>query len=611
VLLHKVDGTPEEKIWDNLVRDYHYLSYGSMIGGRVKYLITLGTRLIGAISYCSASYKLGPRDLFVGWDEKARLEYLPHLINNNRFLILPWIKIKNLASHILSLSLKQIREDWKVQYAAEPFMAETFVDRAMFSGACYVAANWTYLGTTKGFGRIGNSFEFHGKKKDIFVNVMSRSFNQMFRPDIRRLPNEREENLNLITNIPIRYERILDKIGISGIANEKLNGLLADHVMRYTQYLGRKEHRQHFIAILKGLLSDLDRKSCGNIARAFEGGTEIRNIINFLTISSFDDDGMLEEYAKDLGDLLSSSEGMVTGDIYDSIRLGNKSVGVSRQFCPRIGRMRNCQSSVMLGYSGVEGSGLLDYSLYLPKKWFENEYQELKERCRVPKNIDYMTKSQLMLMMIDKAMDTGTIGCKYIGVDSSLGDDHAFLDSIPEGLVYFAEISNTNRVFVVNSASNISVGSRNLSTLIERREIHVAKVKDVIAESLSPWRSVIHESDDEFSNIIMDKCVKVIEFRKGIPTRDIWLYAMRFNDDSIKYALCNEPKSSSPEALRALAKKRLNVRHCFAECRELLGIEQNEVRSWVGWRRHILLTLIAHLYIVKIRCLPKDKLKDD
>jgi hypothetical protein len=102
VRFHKVDKTKWEALWDELVREHHYLGYEGVIGSRVKYVITLGRQIIGAISFCSAAYKLGPRDEYIGWSEEARLAKLQHLVSNNRFLILPWIRLQNLASHILS-----------------------------------------------------------------------------------------------------------------------------------------------------------------------------------------------------------------------------------------------------------------------------------------------------------------------------------------------------------------------------------------------------------------------------------------------------------------------------------------------------------------------------
>jgi len=98
IRLHKVDETKWESYWDNLVNRYHYLGYKWQFGGRIKYLITMGERIIEAIGFCSAVYKLGPRDKYIGWDNNTRDSLLPHMINNNRFLSLPFIKVHNLAS---------------------------------------------------------------------------------------------------------------------------------------------------------------------------------------------------------------------------------------------------------------------------------------------------------------------------------------------------------------------------------------------------------------------------------------------------------------------------------------------------------------------------------
>ncbi|MDR1296661.1 MAG: DUF4338 domain-containing protein, partial [Deltaproteobacteria bacterium] len=193
IVIHKVDETLNEPLWNHLVREYHYLGYQNMLGSRVKYLITLGRRMVAAISFCSASFKLAPRDKYIGWDEKTRLEYLPRLINNNRFLIFPWIRIHNLASHILSLSVKRARKDWNELYGFDPCMVETFVDNEKYKGTCYKASNWIHLGVTKGFGRKGNTFVYHGQVKDIFVLVLSHDFARQFQPNIERLRTDEKE----------------------------------------------------------------------------------------------------------------------------------------------------------------------------------------------------------------------------------------------------------------------------------------------------------------------------------------------------------------------------------------------------------------------------------
>jgi hypothetical protein len=292
VRLHKVDETKWEAFWDELVREHHYLGYEGQIGGRIKYVVTLGKQIVGAISFCSAAYRLGPRDEYIGWSEEVRQSKLPHLLTNNRFLILPWIRIRNLASHVLSKSLRQVREDWEKQYEVTPYMIETFVDREKYLGTCYIAANWTYLGVTKGYKRRGNAFEYHGQIKDIYVYIVDRSFAREFQPNLKRLRNGREELEAMINGTPFWYPSILKTMGIVGDFAEQIRQHFVGHVERYTGYLGNKQNRAHFVAMEKGFLSDLERKSIEPIAIAYEGSGNVRNMTNFMGTSKWDEEGM-------------------------------------------------------------------------------------------------------------------------------------------------------------------------------------------------------------------------------------------------------------------------------------------------------------------------------
>ena len=298
--LHKVDETKWEKYWNELVKEHHYLGFESSIGCRIKYIITLGERIVGAISFCSAMYHLAPRDNYIGWDAKTRLAMLPNMINNNRFLILPEIKIQNLASRVLSMSLSRVQEDWEKQYEIRPYMVETFVDE-IYSGTCYKASNWTYLGITKGYGKIGKEYVYHGRKKALYVYIIDRQFAKRFKPDLSRVytKNEREELIDMINGTPMWYPSLLKELGITDNPGQKIVERFTDHLMRYIPFLGRSENKLHFTALLQGLLSDLKRKSIEPIAIAFEGIAGVRNLTNFMSRSKWDDAGMLSEYQTD------------------------------------------------------------------------------------------------------------------------------------------------------------------------------------------------------------------------------------------------------------------------------------------------------------------------
>jgi SRSO17 transposase len=602
VELVKVDETRWESFWDKVVREHHYLGHESVIGSRIKYLIALGNRVVGAISFCSGAYKLGPRDKFVGWDEPTRVAMLPHLVRNNRFLIFPWVKVRNLASHVLSLSLKRLKADWARRYEVEPCMVETFVDVERFSGACCAAANWSRLGETKGFGRQGNGFLFHGHAKDIFVKVLSRRFASGFHPDVDRLRGEKMELLSTLNGIPFHRPGIMDELGLSDFDSQTMLNLLCDHLEPYMPYPPRKEAKQHMVAMVKGLLSDLDRKSIWPICGNFAGSGEYRNMANFMTRSPWNNDGILDEYQKEAGRLLSHPKGMITGDGCDFPKKGGDSCGVARQHCGPLGKTDNCQASVMVGYASEVGCGLVDYELCMPEKWFGDYFEGRREKCRVPKGVEFRTKNAILSGMINELRLSGRFQGKHVGVDSAFGDDHVFLDSMPPELVYFADVHGNLRVFPDRPDMVLpEYRGRGRKPKAMVPSVQAVSVKELVADESRPWSDVALGMGAKGPIIAKDKCVKVVEVRDGGPGRDVWLYARRLEDGQIKYSLCNESMDATLEDIRTPALMRWSIEQCFNECKGSLGMDQYEVRTWQGWRRHILLTFIAHAFITKLR----------
>jgi SRSO17 transposase len=530
---------------------------------------------------------------------------LPHLLNNNRFLLCPWVKIRNLASHVLSLSLKQVCMDWKKQYETEPYMVETFVDPERYTGTCYRAANWIYLGRTQGYGKQGENFVYHGAPKDIYVRIVNRRFAGQFHPDIKRLNPKREELIAMLNGIPMWTPSVIYWMGLPEIVSRGAEGLgeaLADHLLRYLPFLGRKEHHQHLLTLLQGRLSDLERKSNEPIALAFTGVGGVRNLANFMSKDIWDDQGMLGEYQREIGGLLFESEGMITGDGCDFPKKGNNSVGVRRQYCGPLGKTDNCQASVMVGYAGSHGFGLLDYELYMPEVWFDDDHAELRKQNLVPEGLKFKTKNRMLLEMILKTAQSEHFQGKYVGVDSSFGNDKDFLDSLPENLIYFADIHNNELVF--KDHPNVAVPpycGRGRKPTNPQPEFPPVSVKSLAEDENIPWNDVVLGIGAKGPIIAHDKIVRVTEVREQLPGQDVWLYIRRLEDNSIKYALCNAPADSTPEDIRKPALMRWSIEQCFKECKKYLGMDHYEVRSWPGWHRHILITFIAHLFINKLR----------
>ena len=602
VRLHKVDETKWEAFWDELVKEHHYLGYDGQIGARIKYVITLGKQIVGAISFCSAAYKLGPRDEYIGWSEEIRLSRLQHLVTNNRFLILPWIHIRNLASHILSKSLRQLREDWEKQYEIAPHMVETFVDREKYHGTCYVAANWTYLGVTKGYGRQGNTFVHHGQLKDIYVYIMDRSFAREFRPDLKRLRNGREELEEMINGTPIWYPSILKNMGIAGDITDRIRQFFISHLERYVRYLGRKEHLAHFVAMEKGLLSDLERKSIEPIAIAYEGRNSVRTLTKFMGKSKWDDAGMHEECRRETSGILAHDDGMITVDESGFPKKGGNSVGVTRQYCGRLGKVDNCQVGVFSGYVGPHGYGLIDYGLYMPESWFESDHAALRKSCGVPSNLSFRTKTAIASKMVREASNSGLFPAKYVGADSAYGSNSKFLDSIPDGLIYFADVKSDQLVFTSRPEMVIKPYSgMGRKPTKGTPEFPPRTVKEIAEDASLPWNDVVLDIGAKGPIITNDKFLRVVEVRGGKPGKDIWLYIRKLSDGRSKYSLCNESEDASAEDLRKPALMRWTIEQCFQECKQYLGMDHYESRSWDGWHRHMLLCILAHLFVVKLR----------
>jgi SRSO17 transposase len=603
VNLIKVNETKWESIWDSMVRKHHYIGYDSVIGGRVKYLITLGSRVVGAISFCSASYKLGPRDQFIGWDERTRLTMLPSLVNNNRFLILPWIKVRNLASHVLSLGLKRLRVDWEKLYGVEPVMVETFVDRSRFRGTCYVAANWTHLGETKGFGRQGNKFVFHGQQKDIYVKVINRRFANAFHPSVERLRADKKEIISMILNPPIHHNNILVDLGVDKMSADELTKMLLDHLDPYFPLLNRKENIGHFITMEKGLMSDLERKTIESICLAYSTPKQVRNTQFFMSSSAWDNEAVLEKYQKEASMVYDHPDAMLCGDGCDFPKKGHKSVGVERQYCGIKGKVDGCQASVMLAIAGPNGNGIIDYQLYMPTSWFDKaDSAARREECHVPEDVTHKTKNRILLEMIQRAIEMGLFTGKYIGVDSAYGRDHLFLDSLPKGHVYFADIPCNTLVFPSRPDMIVpDYSGTGRKPTLGLPTIEPCSVKAISEDESIPWEYVVLGNGAKGPIIASDKCLRVVESRGGQPGKEVWLYMRKLEDNSIKFALCNESMEATVEEIRKPALMRWGIEQCFNECKDYLGMDHCETRNWVGWRRHILLVLIAHLFVNKLR----------
>ncbi|MDP2866584.1 MAG: DUF4338 domain-containing protein [Elusimicrobiota bacterium] len=174
--LRIVKTRQDSTTWNELIHRYHYLGYKPLPGAQLRYLVLGGGHLLAALGFGACAWAVAPRDKFIGWTAPQRKERLRLVINNARFLVLPWVKSPNLASRILGAVAKRVAVDWLERYKYAPVLLETFVEKERFRGTCYRAANWTLVGSTQGRGKLDRQNKRPLPVKDIFLYPLVRDF---------------------------------------------------------------------------------------------------------------------------------------------------------------------------------------------------------------------------------------------------------------------------------------------------------------------------------------------------------------------------------------------------------------------------------------------------
>lgn len=174
----QVRRTEEEPLFNGLIQAHHYLGYTQPVGEHLKYMVYWRDRVLACLAWSSAPRHLGPRDRFIGWSKEQRTRNLRFLAYNPRFLILPWVQVPHLASHILGRMARMLPADWERIYGHDVVYLETFVDPTRYKGTCYRAANWTVLGQTTGRGKNDLTHKANRPLKEVLGYPLGRDFRQ-------------------------------------------------------------------------------------------------------------------------------------------------------------------------------------------------------------------------------------------------------------------------------------------------------------------------------------------------------------------------------------------------------------------------------------------------
>ncbi len=176
--VRQVRRTSEEALFNSLLQQHHYLGYTQPVGEHLKYLVWARGRPVACLAWCSAPRHLGSRDRFIGWGPQARLQNIRLLAYHTRFLILPWVMVPHLASHLLGRMARRLSADWQSMYGHPIYFLETFIEPQRFRGTCYRAANWQLLGRTTGRGKDAPTHVANRSLKDVMGYALVKDFRQ-------------------------------------------------------------------------------------------------------------------------------------------------------------------------------------------------------------------------------------------------------------------------------------------------------------------------------------------------------------------------------------------------------------------------------------------------
>ncbi|MBU0464869.1 MAG: DUF4338 domain-containing protein [Proteobacteria bacterium] len=179
ITLQIVTDKKDIRLWNEYMLRYHYLGYSQPFGYVTRYFIKDGHKILGCLLFSGAAKSMTVRDKWIGWTINQRLRNLAWVINNSRFLIFPWVSVKNLASHALGKVARRVRDDWHKKWGFQPVLMETFVDPKLYHGTCYQASNWECIGMTTGQGLVRKGETYKTTKKNIYMKPLVKDFHKI------------------------------------------------------------------------------------------------------------------------------------------------------------------------------------------------------------------------------------------------------------------------------------------------------------------------------------------------------------------------------------------------------------------------------------------------
>jgi len=374
---------------------------------------------------------------------------------------------------------------------------------------------------------------------------------------------------------------------------------------RFAGRFGRSEPRALCRTYLRGLVSQVGRRNCWQLAEA-TGEALPDAMQRLLYRTQWDAEAardILQDYACEQ---FGEADGIGVVDETGFVKCGRRSVGVKRQYTGTAGKVENCQVGVFLSYATRKGHVLLDRRLYLPEDWCGDEPR--RARAYVPADVEFRTKPRLALEMLEHAWQRG-VPLQWVAGDEVYGDASYFRHGVSaHGRCYVLTVSVSTPAWVQRPAVEPQQHAADGRLRRKARVAADAPAATTVAKIAAAWPPAQWErltvADGEKGPITYDWArQRVVESHESLPGETVWLLARRSTKDpgDTAYYLSNAPEETPLRTLASVATARWTIEQCFREAKGETGLDEYEVRLWHSWHRHITLVMMAHAWLAATR----------
>jgi SRSO17 transposase len=373
----------------------------------------------------------------------------------------------------------------------------------------------------------------------------------------------------------------------------------------------RSESREHFFNYMSGQFSPIERKSIEPIALALKDGN-VRAMQRFVSDAPWDDAKMIYKYRSHVNNDLGSPDGALIFDESGFVKKGQDSIGVGRQYCGTIGKVDNCQIGVFAAYASANGYSLIDKQLFIPKKWFTDDYRHRRKKCKVPEDTVFRTKPQLAVHMLDAIVKENVLPFKYVLADSLYGISPEFIGAVEAltGKTYFVSVPIDTLCWLKRpmtiTRKYVWGGKTRTKTVLVDPNSKPFSVEE-LAKNINDYFWYRRKVSEGTKGPIVYEYTRrrVILSAAGLPQKTVWLLIRRTLDEEPKYSffISNASASTKLKRLIWLSGLRWAIEQCFEETKTELGMDHYEVRKFTGWHHHMLTCMLAHFFLwhLKIR----------